>query len=102
MEAAMLLVAMSVKLIAEIALMALIGRFLLRLMAGDRRDRNFFYALLGVLTNPFVKGTRAITPRVVMDRHVPLVAMLLLTMAWLAAALIKIDICLQIGVEACR
>src|SRR5438552_2238693 len=59
----MLLIVSSVKLVAEIALMALAGQFVLGLLAGARRDDNFFYRLLQVLTNPFVRGVRRITPR---------------------------------------
>jgi len=98
----MLLLVSSVKLVAEIALMALAGQWLLGLLAGRRRDANFFYGLLGVLTGPFVKGMRLITPRVVIDRHIPLAAFVLLAMIWVVATLAKINVCLQIGVEACR
>jgi hypothetical protein len=98
----MLLLVSSVKLVAEIALMALAGRWLLGLLAGRKRDTNFFYGLLGVLTGPFVKGMRLITPRVVIDRHIPLAAFVLLAMVWVVATLAKINVCLQIGVEACR
>jgi hypothetical protein len=38
----------------------------------------------------------------VIDRHVPLVAFLLLAFGWLAATMAKINLCLQIGVEACK
>lgn len=98
----MLLLVSSVKLVVEIALLALIGQWLLGLLAGARRDGNFFYRTLGVLTAPFLKAARWLSPSVVLDRHVPLVAFLLLGFAWLAATLAKISICLQIGVEACR
>ena len=98
----MLLFLSSVKLVAEIALMALAGQWLLGLLAGRKRKRNFFYGLLGVLTGPFVKGMRLITPRVVIDRHIPLAAFVLLTMVWIVATLAKINICLQIGIEACQ
>ena len=98
----MLLLVSSVKLVAEIALMALAGQWLLGLLAGRKRETNFFYGLLGVLTAPFVKGMRLITPRVVIDRHIPLAAFVLLVMIWVAATLTKINVCLQIGVEACR
>lgn len=98
----MLLIVSSVKLVAEIALMAMCGQFLLGLLAGAKRDKNFFYTLLQVLTNPFVKGTRLITPRVVIDRHIPLAAFVLLGMVWVVATLVKINLCLQVGVEQCR
>ena len=97
-----LLFVSAVKLIAEIALMALLGQWLLGLLAGAKRDSNFFYKLLQVLTQPFVRVARWISPRIVLDRHIPLVAFLLLAFGWLAATLAKIDLCLKIGVEACR
>ena len=49
----MLLFVSAVKLVAEIALMALAGQFLLGLLAGQKRDGNLFYQLLQVLTKPF-------------------------------------------------
>jgi len=90
------------KLVAEIALMALAGQWLVGLLAGSKRDSNLFYQVLQILTKPFVKGVRAITPRVVIDRHVPLAAFVLLAMVWVVSTIAKINICLQIGVEACQ
>jgi hypothetical protein len=98
----MLLLASAVKLLIEIALMALAGQWLLGLLAGARRETNLFYRLLKVVTQPVVQGVRWITPRVVLDRHVPLVAFLLLAFGWLAATAFKIRLCLEIGVQACR
>ena len=43
-----------------------------------------------------------VTPRVVLDRHLPLVAFLLLVFVWIAATMTKIDICVRIGVHLCR
>lgn len=98
----MLLVVSSIKLVAEIALLALAGQFLLGLLAGSRRDSNLFYQLLKMVTNPFVKGARWLSPRLVLDRHVPLVAFLLLAFVWLFATMAKVQICLEIGVQQCR
>jgi len=97
-----LLLVSSLKLIAEIALMALLGQWLLGLLAGARRDSNFFYRLLQVLTQPFIRLARLVSPRIVIDRHIPLVAFLLLAFGWLVATIAKINLCLQIGVEACK
>ena len=98
----MLLLVSSIKLVAEIALMALIGQFLLGLLAGAKREGNLFYGMLDVLTRPFVKLTRMITPRVVLDRHVPLAAFFLLAIIWLVATGLKINLCVQLGVQQCR
>ena len=98
----MLLFVSAVKLVAEIALMALAGQFLLGLLAGQKRDTNLFYQLLQVMTKPFVKGMRLVTPKVVIDRHIPLAAFVALTMVWVVTTITKINLCLQIGVEQCR
>jgi hypothetical protein len=98
----LLLAAASIKLVAEIALLAMAGQWLLGLLVGAQRDSNVFYRLLQVLTNPFIKAVRAVAPRAVIDRHVPAAAFVLLALVWLAATLAKIGLCLQIGIQACR
>ena len=97
----MLLFVSSVKLVAEIALLALLGQWVLGLLAGRKRETNLFYQLFQVLTGPFVRGARLITPRIVLDRHVPQVAFLLLAFTWVFATAYRIQICLQIGVQQC-
>jgi hypothetical protein len=98
----MLLVVSSVKLVAEIALMALAGQWLLGLLAGPKRDSNLFYQLLQIVTRPFVKAVRFVTPRVVLDRHIPLAAFVALGMLWIIVTLAKIQMCVQIGVQQCQ
>jgi hypothetical protein len=98
----MLLLVMTVKLVAEIALMALLSQWLLGLLAGAKRETNMFYQLLQVITRPFIKATRLISPRFVLDRHVPLGAFLLLSVVWFGAVIAKINLCLQLGPGACR
>lgn len=98
----MLTLALIIKLIAEIALMALAGQWLLGLLAGARKEQNLFYQVLRIMTRPFVGAARLITPRLVLDRHVPLVAFLLLMVVWMAAMLYKIQTCVRIGVELCK
>ncbi|MGB7990831.1 MAG: hypothetical protein WCF44_15645 [Candidatus Methylophosphatis roskildensis] len=97
----MLFLISSVKLIAEIASMALAGQLLLGLLAGAQRDSNLFYQLLQVITNPVLKGVRVLTPRVVLDRHIPLAAFGLMAVVWLLATIGKIDLCVRIGVQQC-
>lgn len=98
----MLALASTVKLIAEIALLALLGQWLLGLLAGARKEQNLFYQILQIIGRPFVSVARLLTPKLVLDRHVPLVAFLLLVFVWLGATIYKIQICLQIGVELCK
>ncbi len=75
---------------------------MLGLLAGARREQNLFYQVLDMAVRPFVRTARYITPRAVIDRHVPLVAFLLLGFTWLLATLWRIQICLEIGVQLCR
>jgi len=98
----MLAVANVIKLIAEIALLALLGQWLLGLLAGAKKDQNLFYQILQIIGRPFVAAARLISPRLVLDRHVPLVAFFLLLFIWLGATIYKIQTCVQIGVELCK
>jgi len=98
----LLLLVSAIKLVVEIALMALAGQFVLGLLAGAKRDGNFFYRTLQVVTNPVLKGVRWMAPRVVLDRHIPLAALVLLASAWLVATVLKVDLCLRVGIEQCR
>lgn len=98
----MLLFASAIKLIAEIALLALLGQWVLGLLAGSRRDSNLFYRLLQVLTQPFTRITRWVSPRVVLDRHLPLATFGLVFSLWLVATVGKISLCLELGVQQCR
>ena len=98
----MLAFANIVKLVAEIALMAVFGQWVLGLLAGARKDQNLFYQILQAVGRPFVVLARFVSPRLVLDRHVPLVAFLLLVFIWLLATIYRVQTCLQIGVELCK
>ncbi len=98
----MLFFVSTLKLIAEIALLALFGQWVLGLLAGAKKDSNLFYQILQIVGKPFVVAARVITPKQIIDRHVPLVAFLLLLFVWIAATLQKIRTCLEIGVELCK
>lgn len=97
----MLAVVTSIKLVAEIALLALVGQWLLGLLAGAKRDKNPFYQILKIVGRPFVQMARKVSPRFVVERYLPLVAFLLLAFVWLAVTIMKIQTCRRIGVELC-
>jgi hypothetical protein len=90
------------KMVAEIALLSLAGQWLLGLLAGSKRSSNLFYQVLSIMTKPFVRLARAISPSLVLDRHVPLVTFLMLSFVWLICLLAKVRICVQVGMEMCR
>lgn len=98
----MLLFLSAVKLVCEIALMALLGQGLLAMLAGEKRDKNFFYQLLQVLTRPFMAAARFITPKQVADAHVGFVAFFLLVIFWVVVTFEKIRICVGSDMVGCR
>lgn len=98
----MLVVVNALKLLAEVALMALAARWVLGLLAGAGREQNPVWQLFDVVTRPLVRGARCITPRVVIDRHLPMVAFLLLAFLWIGVTLTKIGLCVQIGIHLCK
>ena len=98
----MLLFVEILKLLAEVALLSLAGQWVLGLLAGAKREQNLFYQLFQIITRPLIAGARLISPRVVLDRHLPLVAFLVLSFVWLIATITKIDICVRMGVHLCK
>ena len=92
----------AVKLITEIALLAWVGQWVLGLLAGQRRDQNLFYQLLQLMGKPFVQVARLVTPKFVLERHLPLVAFLILAFVWVGVTLTKVKHCLKIGVALCQ
>ena len=97
-----LLLLSSLKLICEIALMALMGQGLLAMLAGEKRDKNFFYQLLTILARPFRAAARFIAPRQVADEHVGFVAFFLMLIIWAIVTFEKIRLCVNSDMVGCR
>jgi uncharacterized protein YggT (Ycf19 family) len=64
--------------LVQVALYLFAGRAAMWVFAGNNRDKNFIYQLFKKGTDPLVKATRFITPKFVLDRHVPFVTVILL------------------------
>lgn len=90
-----------IKALVELAGLFLLGQGLLYVLAGQKRDGNFVYQLFRTLTGPVTRTTRAITPKFVVDRHIPYVAVLLLFWLWVAALVAIAQVCQGSGVD-CR
>lgn len=58
--------------------LALIAQLLVGAFNWPARQQNPIYRLLQLIASPAVKLVRLITPRIVLDRHIPLAAFLLL------------------------
>lgn len=83
------------KALTEVAGVALMGQGVLWVIAGSKRDQNLVYGMFKTLTSPVMKATRWITPRVVLDQHLGLVAFFLLIVLWLGLTVMKIRIVLE-------
>lgn len=98
----MLAVLNALQLVLYIALLALLGQGVLFLLAGARRESNFFYRLLQVVAKPFTLPMRWITPRQVEDRHVPVVTFLLLLVIYAVVTFEKINLCVSQNMAGCK
>jgi hypothetical protein len=85
--------------LVEVAGMALIGQGLLAVLAGAKRNDNFVYRLFQVVTAPVIRMVRLITPRFVIDRHLPFLTFFLLFWLWLALAFLKRYLCTLHGLS---
>lgn len=83
------------KALTEVAGVAMIGQGVLYAVAGAKRDQNPFYVIFKTVSSPVMKLTRWITPRIVLDRHLWLVALFLLIVLWIGLTVMKISVVLQ-------
>ncbi len=76
-------VALIVKALLELSGFFLLGRGLLYLLAGQKRQQNIFYQIFEVLTRPLLRVARLVSPRIVVDHHMAYVAFLIIFWIWL-------------------
>lgn len=91
-----LLLLQVLKATVEIALMFFFARGLLVLFflpARHKLEGNFVYQLFVKGTKPFVTAVRYVTPRFVLDRHLPYAACGLLFACWLGLTIGKLQLC---------
>ena len=79
----------SFRTVVEMALMCLIGQGALALLAGCHREENGVYRLFRFLTRPVLRLMRCVLPAPIIDRHLPVVATLVLFWAWIGLAWLK-------------
>lgn len=88
------------KALAEVAGIAFLGQGVLWVIAGSKREQNAVYTLFRTLTSPVTRFTRLITPRIVIDAHIGLVAFFLLLVLWVALTAAKIKMVLDASAGA--
>lgn len=77
-----------------VAGLALLGQLIVGLFSWSRRRENVVYQLLGIVASPAVRLARLVSPRVVMDEHVPALAFLLLLVGYFVVGFFHRDVCL--------
>jgi hypothetical protein len=90
------------QLVLYVPLLALLGQAVLYVLAGHKRQENFFYQLLQLISKPFTFLVRKATPPKVADQHVPVVTFFVLLIVYAVVTFEKISLCLSMGVGACR
>lgn len=83
--------------LVEVAGLALLGQGLLALLAGKYRDQNVFYKLFQIVTGPVVRFVRWVTPRQILDAHIPFVTFFILAWLWIGLAMVKRAVCAAQG-----
>ena len=78
-----ILIVRILRALVEVAGCFMLGQGLLYVLAGRKRNENLIYQLFSILTRPVFKLTRAITPRLVRDEHIPIAAFLLVLWLWI-------------------
>lgn len=91
----------ALKALVELAGLFLLGQGVLYVLAGRKREGNYFYGLFRTLTRPVLRATRAVTPKFVIDRHIPYVALLLLFWLWVMLIWAMAQVCSASGLD-CR
>ena len=78
---------------------------MLFVLAGAKRETNFFYKLLQLLSKPFALPVRKLTPKLVADQHVPVVTFFLLLVVYAIVTFERADLCVTanvVGQTGCR
>ena len=83
----------TLRALIEVAGLMLLLRGILWLFGPKARQGNFVYDILTVGAMPFMRLTRAATPRLVRDTYVPLLAFILLMLLWVGLGLSQQALC---------
>jgi hypothetical protein len=74
----------------------------LGLLAGAKKSTNIFWQLLDIAAKPALYITRKLSPKLILDQHIPLAAASWLVIAWVFVVKQKIELCVQAGASLCQ
>lgn len=78
--------------LVKFAGLLLLGQGLVYVLSFGRHDSNPMYRFFRFLTSPVTSAVRRITPKAVVDRHVPLAAFFLLFWLYLILIFVRLDL----------
>ncbi len=91
------------QVILYVALLALMGQGVLYVLAGAKRETNFFYTLLRIIGRPFTAPMRWVVPKVFSDQQVGVITfVLLLVLSFVVFVERGFLLCEQLGHTGCR
>lgn len=64
--------------LVAVAGLALLGQLMVGAFSWARRHQNLLYRLFELIARPVVRLVRLVTPKVVLDRHIPIAAFVIL------------------------
>ena len=97
MAAAILFLLSVVRVLVEVAGLALLGQGAVGFLAGSRREGNPIYQLFRLVTRPALAILRRITPGFIPERQLPRLAFFVLFTLWILLAALKRGICMANG-----
>ena len=90
------------QLVLYIGGLALLGQAILYVISGNKRETNMFYQLFVVLNKPWTSVAKLISPKMVAERHIPVVAFCVVSVLYIAVTLAKIEHCVTLGMVGCK
>ena len=90
------------QLVLYIGGLALVGQAILYVISGNKRETNMFYQLFVVLNKPWTSIVKLISPKMVAEPHIPVVAFCVVSVLYIAVTLAKIEHCVALGMVGCR
>ena len=84
--------------LVEFAALLIVAQALVFLLSFGRHEQNAVYRFMRLLTSPVVRFARWLSPRVIIDRHVPAVALFMLCAIWVVLTFMKYH--LQLSAQA--
>ena len=94
-----------VQLLLSIPLLALAGQgvvFLIARSVGQDVRSNIFFRILETVVMPFTRLARLITPKVISDRHLPLVVLSLLLVGYIWVMMAIANLCIGHGIPVAQ